>query len=95
MYTFLGFAFDIISLIENLNSETNFKNLNPELVEKKDPPIIINIKNKNDRLSGDDLKDTPIFDTLLVIDNKIIEKLISLFTNKKKQKMITIRYAIR
>ncbi len=47
IYTFLGFALDIISLIENLNSEINFKNLKPELVEKNDPPIIINIKNKN------------------------------------------------
>ena len=89
--TFLGLALEIISLIENLNKETNFKNLKPELVEKKDPPIIINNKNINDRYSGEVFKDTPIFDTLLAIDNKIVEKLIFLFVNKKKQKIIIIR----
>ena len=47
--TFLGLAFEIISLMENLNKETIFKKRKPELVEKKDPPIIINIININDR----------------------------------------------
>tara|TARA_Y100000590_G_scaffold183679_1_gene209249 strand:+ start:513 stop:698 length:186 start_codon:yes stop_codon:yes gene_type:complete len=47
--TFLGFALDIISFKENLNRDNNFKNLIPELVEKKDPPMIINIKKTNDR----------------------------------------------
>ena len=38
--TFLGLALEIISLMENLNKEIIFKKRRPELVEKKDPPII-------------------------------------------------------
>ena len=33
-----------ILLKENFNLESTFINLNPELVEKKDPPIITKIK---------------------------------------------------
>ena len=47
--TFLGLALEIISLMENLNKDNNFKNLKPELVEKKDPPTIIKIININER----------------------------------------------
>ena len=93
--TFLGLAFDIISFKEKLNKETSFRKRSPELVEKKDPPIIINIKKINDRYCGVSFKETPIFDTLLNIDKKIIEKFISLSTNKKKTKTKVIRYAIR
>ena len=50
--TFLGLALEIISLMENLNKEIIFKKRKPELVEKKDPPIIIKIININDRYSG-------------------------------------------
>ena len=39
-----GFEWETNSLIENLNNKNNLKNLIPELVEKKDPPIIIKIK---------------------------------------------------
>ena len=47
--TFFGFAWDIISLTENFNNEYIFINLRPELVEKKDPPIIIKIKKIKDK----------------------------------------------
>ena len=44
MNTFLGLLKDKIWFIEYLNNEYILINLNPELVEKKDPPIITNIK---------------------------------------------------
>ena len=42
--TFLGLLKDKIWLNEYLVNEYIFKNLKPELVEKKDPPIITKIK---------------------------------------------------
>tara|TARA_B100000886_G_C20104392_1_gene359227 strand:+ start:277 stop:555 length:279 start_codon:yes stop_codon:yes gene_type:complete len=42
---FLGLLKDKIWLIEYLNNEKIFINLRPELVEKKDPPTMTNIKN--------------------------------------------------
>ena len=47
--TFFGLLKERIWLIEYLVKEYIFKNLKPELVEKKDPPIITIIKNKNQR----------------------------------------------
>ena len=41
--TFLGLLKDKIWFIEYFVNEYNFKNLKPELVEKKDPPIITKI----------------------------------------------------
>ena len=62
--------------MENLNNKNNLKNLIPELVEKKDPPIIIKIKNINDK-SLDTFKEKPIFEIELQIARKIEEKLLS------------------
>tara|TARA_Y100000817_G_scaffold139021_1_gene109048 strand:+ start:313 stop:453 length:141 start_codon:yes stop_codon:yes gene_type:complete len=45
----LGLAWDMSSFIENLNSKKSFENLRPELVEKKDPPIMIKIKKIKER----------------------------------------------
>jgi hypothetical protein len=73
--TFLGLTCEIKSLIENLNKVKIFKNLIPELVEKKDPPIITKIKNKNERPLGDVSNEIPIFEILLVKDKKITLKL--------------------
>ena len=42
--TFLGLLKDKIWFIEYFVNEYIFKNLKPELVEKKDPPIITKIK---------------------------------------------------
>ena len=63
---FFGFAWDIRLLTENLNKENIFKKRIPELVEKKDPPMITNIKNKKDILSGVLPKENPKFEILLV-----------------------------
>ena len=73
--TFLGLTCEIKSLTENLNKVKIFKNLIPELVEKKDPPIITKIKNKNERSLGDVSNEIPIFEILLVKDNRITLKL--------------------
>ena len=47
------------------------KNLIPELVEKKEPPIITKIKNKKDNDDGVFFNESPILDTLLAIENRI------------------------
>tara|TARA_B100001057_G_scaffold806_1_gene757 strand:- start:147 stop:329 length:183 start_codon:yes stop_codon:yes gene_type:complete len=53
-----------------------FINLNPELVEKKDPPIITNIKNIKCRFVNSLFKEIPILDILLKIENTIFIKLL-------------------
>ena len=49
----------------------------PELVEKKDPPIITNIKKINDKLDVVLFNEKPILETLLVKDRNIKLKLLS------------------
>jgi hypothetical protein len=49
----------------------------PELVEKKEPPIITIIKNKSHKFDGEFSKDMPILDILLVSEKRIVEKLYS------------------
>ena len=82
----MGLAWDMSSFIENLNSKKSFENLRPELVEKKDPPIMIKIKKIKERFWGIS-KENPIFDIELQIDKKSIEKL--LLELKKIKKSIT------
>ena len=48
--TFLGLLKDKIWFKEYLNNEYILINLKPELVEKKEPPMIVIIKNKKDIL---------------------------------------------
>ena len=43
----------------------------PELVEKKEPPIITKIKKIKERFFGLSSREIPIFETLLVKDNRI------------------------
>tara|TARA_B100001769_G_C21884397_1_gene478126 strand:+ start:374 stop:607 length:234 start_codon:yes stop_codon:yes gene_type:complete len=76
-------------LIEYLNNEYNLINLNPELVEKKDPPIITRIKNIKVKFCLSKSKEKPIFDILLDKDNKLFEKLL-LKLKKRKKSVITI-----
>ncbi len=61
--------------MENLNSKKSLENLKPELVEKKDPPIIIKIIKMNVRFWGES-KENPILDIELQIDKKSKEKLL-------------------
>tara|TARA_A100000164_G_C21708315_1_gene676918 strand:+ start:470 stop:673 length:204 start_codon:yes stop_codon:yes gene_type:complete len=63
-------------------------NLSPELVEKKDPPIITNIKKMKLKFFCSESKEKPILDMLLAIDKKLFEKL--LLKLKKRKKTVTI-----
>tara|TARA_Y100000768_G_C23829920_1_gene610805 strand:+ start:364 stop:585 length:222 start_codon:yes stop_codon:yes gene_type:complete len=68
-----------------LNSKKSFENLKPELVEKKDPPIIIKIIKINVRFWGAS-KENPILEIELQIDKKSEEKL--LFELKKMKNIV-------
>ncbi len=72
-----GFECDSNSFTENLISEYTFTNLSPELVEKKDPPIITRSKKIKLMLFGILSNEIPILDILLVIEKRTYEKLCS------------------
>jgi len=78
-------------LIENLVKFNILINLNPELVEKKEPPIITNNKNTKDKLYEVSLNDIPMLDTLLHIETSIFKKLFSLLKKTKKIKIVKRR----
>tara|TARA_Y100000816_G_C25844869_1_gene441438 strand:+ start:226 stop:591 length:366 start_codon:yes stop_codon:yes gene_type:complete len=82
---FLGLLNKRIWLIEYLNKEYILTNLNPELVEKKEPPIITMIKNKNDKFFCSISIEKPILEMLLVIASKFGKK--SLLKLKKRKKI--------
>ena len=71
----MGFACDTSSLIENLKSKKSLENLRPELVEKKEPPIIIRIIKMNVRFWGTS-KEKPTLEIELQIAKKSKEKLL-------------------
>ena len=56
----------------------------PELVEKKEPPIITSIKKIKDKLLGELFRENPTLDILLVKDKNNSLKLFSKFRNTKK-----------
>ena len=89
MYIFFGLVCDKTSLIENFNNEYILRNPKPELVEKKEPPIITKINSKKFRLFGIEVIEKPILDILLVKDKKIWLKLLSKLKNRKKKDKIT------
>ena len=62
-------------------------NLNPELVEKKDPPTITKIKKIKLVLDLFESSEKPIFDILLEIARKLFKKL--LLKLKKRKKIAT------
>ena len=86
--TFFGLLNDRIWLIEYLNKEYIFINLNPELVEKNEPPIITKIKKIKDIFVLFDLREKPILEMLLDTDNKLLEN--SLLKLKKRKKIVII-----
>ena len=75
--TFLGLLKERIWLIEYLVKEYIFKNLKPELVEKKDPPIITSKIYIKFKLAWSTSSEIPIFEILLTIDKKLNVKLAS------------------
>ena len=56
----------------------------PELVEKKDPPIITSIKKINEKFVELLLSEKPMLDTLLARDKNNSLKLLSKLRNTKK-----------
>ena len=83
----MGFACDTSSFIENLKSKKSLENLRPELVEKKEPPIIIRIIKMNVRFWGTS-KENPILEIELQTDKKSKEKS---FVELKKMKNIVAK----
>tara|TARA_B100000767_G_scaffold1375_1_gene1419 strand:- start:168 stop:362 length:195 start_codon:yes stop_codon:yes gene_type:complete len=58
----------------------------PELVEKKDPPIITNVKKTNDKFVELLLREKPILETLLTRDSSNSLRLLSKLKKIKKIK---------
>ena len=71
MNMFFGLLKERIWLREYLVKEYIFKNLKPELVEKKDPPIITNIIYIKFKLVWLISSEIPIFEILLTKDKKL------------------------
>ena len=77
IYTFFGLLKDKIWLIEYLVKEYIFKNLKPELVEKKDPPMITSKIYIKFKLVWSTWREIPIFEILLTKDKNPYVKLVS------------------
>ena len=75
--TFFGLLKERIWLIEYLVKEYIFKNLKPELVEKKDPPIITSKIYIKVKLVWSTSSEIPILEILLTKDKKLYVKLVS------------------
>ena len=75
--TFFGLLKERIWFIEYLVKEYIFKNLKPELVEKKDPPIITSKIYIKFKLAWSTSSEIPIFEILLTKDKKLNVKLAS------------------
>ena len=75
--TFFGRLKERIWLMEYLVKEYIFKNLKPELVEKKDPPIITSKIYIKCKLVWSTSREIPILEMLLTKDKKLNVKLAS------------------
>ena len=75
--TFFGLLKERIWLIEYFVREYIFKNLKPELVEKKDPPTITSKIYIKFKLAWFISSEIPIFEILLTRDKKLDVKLVS------------------
>tara|TARA_Y100000591_G_scaffold239225_1_gene209858 strand:+ start:275 stop:499 length:225 start_codon:yes stop_codon:yes gene_type:complete len=74
-----------------LNKEKIFINLKPELVEKKDPPMITKIKKINDKFLLSEDIEKPILDILLDIDKKFSKNSLLKLKKRKNIKLIIIK----
>ena len=88
---FFGLLKDKIWFNEYLNKEKIFINLKPELVEKKDPPIITKIKKINDKLLFSEEIEKPMLDILLDIDKKFSKNSLLKLKKRKKTELIIIK----
>ena len=87
-YIWFGLVCDRRLFKENLIKVNTLITLIPELVEKKEPPIITKIRNKNFKLYGVSNNEIPIFDTLLEIAINIVGKLLFEFKKTKEKEVI-------
>ena len=87
-YIWFGLVCDRRLFKENLIKVNTLITLIPELVEKKEPPIITRIRNKNFKLYGVSKNEIPIFDTLLDMATNIVGKLLFEFKKTKEKKAI-------
>tara|TARA_B100000941_G_C28050555_1_gene324300 strand:+ start:154 stop:390 length:237 start_codon:yes stop_codon:yes gene_type:complete len=78
-------------LIEYLNNEYIFINLRPELVEKKEPPIITKMRKIKVKLDCFNSSEKPIFDMLLEIDKRLFKKSLLKLKNNKNIEIITMK----
>ena len=81
---FFGLLNDNIWFKEYLNNEYILINLRPELVEKKEPPIITKIKKIKFKFVLSLSKENPIFEILVEIDKKLSEKSVLKLKKRKK-----------
>ena len=88
-YIWFGLVCDRRLFSENLTKVKTLITLIPELVEKKEPPIITKIRNKNFKFNGVSKNEIPIFETLLDIATNIDGKLLFEF-KKTNEKEVTI-----
>ena len=87
-YIWFGLVCERRLFSENLINVKTFITLIPELVEKKEPPIITKIRNKNFKFNGVSKNEIPIFDTLLDIAANIDGKLLFEFKKTKEKEVI-------
>ena len=90
-YIWFGFVCDNKLFKENFNKLKIFITLIPELVEKKEPPMIIKIRKIKDKSLGT-LREKPMFEMELEIASKSDEKLSSMFKKRKKKLTKKIKY---
>ena len=91
-YIWFGFVLESKLFKEYLSKLNILITLKPELVEKKDPPIITKIRKIKDKFEGIFSKEIPKFETLLDKETKIFKKLFSELKNIKKIAIIIIKY---
>ena len=83
-YIWFGLVLDSKLFKEYLNKLKILITLKPELVEKKDPPIITNKRKINDKFDGTFWNEIPKFETLLDNETKIFKKLFPELKNINK-----------
>ena len=94
-YIWFGLVLESKLFNEYLSKLNILITLNPELVEKNDPPIITNIRKINDKFEGILSKEIPRFETLLDKETKIFRKLFSELKKINKIAIIIIRYSAK
>ena len=94
-YIWFGFVLESKLFKEYLSKLNILITLKPELVEKKDPPIITKIRKIKDKFDGIFSKEIPRLETLLDKETRIFKKLFSELKKINKIAIIIIRYSAK